>query len=323
MKSAWFVVVALISLMPWSAFSAERLIPAGSLIECTVNEPKLSSKTTSVGDPLLCEAEYSSRYGGTVLPFDSFLIGHFEDYKDPGHFVGKGWMELKFDRMLIEPDTVIPIHAKVVNVSGYDVDREGRILGKGHAVRDTLAWTVPILWPIDVINLPRRGPRPTLHAETRLTLKVMDDLGVPVTPAPQPDSNGLYRREPSAYRPNVESSQPTPSAVPLYAEQMRPVPDALYRSSPVRLTGSVFDSHRMPYVGPNTPTDAEMPQAITVVFKDGRPPVRVYNYVLTPSTLYVLDGYRFAVPLQSIDIGATDQVNRQAGVDFHLPLSSQ
>jgi hypothetical protein len=45
-------------------------------------------------------------------------------------------MELKFDHMVIEPDTEIPVDARVVAVPGYNVDRYGRILGKGHPVRD-------------------------------------------------------------------------------------------------------------------------------------------------------------------------------------------
>ncbi len=179
----------------------EQLIPAGSMISCTVSEPKLSSKTADVGDPVLCRVSHVELYGRSTLPYGSYLVGRFEDYKDPGHLVGKGWMELKFDRMVIQPDTVIPVDAKVVYVKGYNVDKQGRILGKGHAVRDTLEWMVPVLWPIDLINLPRRGPRPVLKEETRLELKIMDDIGVPL-----PGSNGyasgqpgLARRAPTAY----------------------------------------------------------------------------------------------------------------------------
>ncbi len=126
--------------------------------------------------------------------------------------------------MVIEPDTVIPIDARVVDVPGYQVDRYGRILGKGHAVRDTVTWMIPVLWPIDLINLPRRGPRPTLKEETRLTLKVMDDLGVPdgnQQPLQQ-DPSGLYRR-PSAY----EQPAPPPPAPPqqiTYVEPPAPAP---------------------------------------------------------------------------------------------------
>src|SRR5579872_7323834 len=196
MKSAP-ALLALLLAAPLSSYAAEQLIPAGSLISCTLSEPKLNSKTTAIGDPVLCRVGHT---GHSRLPYDSYLVGRFEAYKDPGHLVGKGWMELTFDHMVVEPDTEISVDARVVDVPGYNVDRYGRILGKGHAVRDTVTWMLPILWPIDLINLPRRGPYPTLKGETRLTLKLMDDMGVPGTnqvPLEQ-EPSGLYKR-PSAY----------------------------------------------------------------------------------------------------------------------------
>lgn len=71
---------------------ADQLIPAGSLLQCTVSESKLSSKTAAIGDPVLCQVSHVELYGRSVFPTGSYLVGHFEDYKDPGHFVGKGWM---------------------------------------------------------------------------------------------------------------------------------------------------------------------------------------------------------------------------------------
>jgi len=85
---------------------AEQLIPAGSVVQCMVSEPHLSSKTEHVGDPVLCQLSHSEMYGRSVFPYGAYLVGRFEDYKDPGHFVGKGWMELKFDRMVVGNDTV-------------------------------------------------------------------------------------------------------------------------------------------------------------------------------------------------------------------------
>jgi hypothetical protein len=230
MKRTWIALCTILLAAPLSVYAGEQIIPAGSLINCTVSEPKLSSKTTNIGDPVLCQLGMSERYGRSVLPYDSYLVGRFEDYKDPGHFVGKGWMELKFDRMVIEPDTVIPIDARVVDVPGYNVDKYGRILGKGHAVRDTVTWLIPILWPIDLLELPRRGPRPTLKEETRLTLKVMDDLGVPMNdqPAPQQDPNGLYRR-PSSYEPPPPPPEPQQAPVAMnYAPPPPPPPMTAY-----------------------------------------------------------------------------------------------
>jgi hypothetical protein len=233
MKGKSLSLLALLLAAPLSSYAAEQLIPAGSLISCTLSEPKLSSKTAAIGDPVLCQLGHAERYGRSVLPYDSYLVGRFEDYKDPGHLVGKGWMELRFDRMVIEPNTIIPIDAKVVDVPGYGVDKYGRILGKGHAVRDTVTWMIPLLWPIDLINLPRRGPYPTLKEETRLTLKVMDDLGVPM-PDQQPldqTPSGLYKR-PSAYEEPAPAPAPPPQQI-TYIQPAPPPPTYVYVQPPV------------------------------------------------------------------------------------------
>jgi hypothetical protein len=60
----------------------------------------------------------------------------------------------------------------------------------------------------------------------------------------------------------------------------------------------------------------------TLIFKDGRLPVQVHNYALTASTLYALDGdSRHEIPLSLLDVPATVEANRKAGVDFALPVS--
>lgn len=116
--------------------------------------------------------------------------------------------------MTLPPDEVIPVSSKVVYVPHYPVDRDGRIHGNGHPVRDTVEWMIPVLWPIDLINLPRRGPRPTLKAETRLTLKIMDDLVVPNTTPTQRDQYGFSQRAPVSYSappPQLAPVEPRPS----------------------------------------------------------------------------------------------------------------
>jgi hypothetical protein len=62
--------------------------------------------------------------------------------------------------------------------------------------------------------------------------------------------------------------------------------------------------------------------ATTLIFKDGRTPVQVHNYALTDNTLYALDGdSRQEIPLSLLDLPATMEANRKAGVDFALPVS--
>jgi hypothetical protein len=115
------------------------------------------------------------QFGQSVFPRGSYIVGHLEADQDPGHFVGKGYLKLAFDRIGL-PDGDVPIAAKMIAVSGYNVDRHGKIIGHGHATRDTVEWMLPPLWPWKVLSLPARGPRPTLKGEAQVTLRVMDDL---------------------------------------------------------------------------------------------------------------------------------------------------
>jgi hypothetical protein len=196
---------------------AEQMIPAGSVVQCMVAD-SISSKTTRVGDPILCMVSHAELYGRSTFPFGSYLEGHFEAYKDPGHFVGKGWMELKFDRMVVGNDTVIPIETRVIATSGKNaVTGDGRIMGTGHAVRDTVEWMIPVLWPIDLINLPRRGPTPVLKPETRLTVKVLDDFGIPTKAEVQHQPELISRYN---YADNQPAQQEAPPAArPAYYAQ--------------------------------------------------------------------------------------------------------
>src|SRR5260370_26635318 len=85
----------------------------------------------------------------------------------------------------------------------------------------------PVLWPVDLLMLRIRGPRPTLKEETRLTLKVMDDTAVPTTTQPQPDPYGLMHRQPSpeVTPPPTPDSQPAPETT-AYApsDEAQPAP---------------------------------------------------------------------------------------------------
>ena len=207
------------------AAGAEQLIPAGSVMQCMVAEPNLSSKMMHVGDPVLCQVSHAELYGRSVFPFGSYLVGHFEDYKDPGHFVGKGWMELKFDRMVVGNDTIIPLSTRVVATSEkYPVDKDGKIHGTGHPVRDTIEWMIPILWPIDLINLPRRGPRPVLKPETRLTVLLLDDIGIPTKKEVQHQPELISRYNYADNEPEQQAAAPVERVVPQQqVQQLAPV----------------------------------------------------------------------------------------------------
>lgn len=160
------------------ASARDVVLPAGTLLQCTLNEPNFSSATVDVGDPVLCHLRGITEFGQQAFPRGSYLVGHLEAAKDPGHFVGKGYLKLQFDRIGL-PSGDLPLQAKVIATRGYRVDREGKIIGHGHARRDVVEWMLPPLWPWKVIMLPARGPRAKLKGETVLSLRLMDDVQVP------------------------------------------------------------------------------------------------------------------------------------------------
>ena len=271
--------------VPAASYASEQLVPAGSLIQCTVEEAKISSKTTAIGDPVLCKVSHVEVHGRSVLPYNSYLVGHFEDYKDPGHLVGKGWMELKFDHMVIEPDQELAIDARVVEVPKYNVDTQGRILGKGHPVKDTVEWLIPVLWPIDLINLPRRGPRPVLKAETRLTLKLLDDLGIPAREDFPRQQAALIERN----APQQQQYVPTPQQYAPQPQQYAPQQQA-YSAPPPQV---IYNNYNAP--PPQQPMYSYPPQQqqTTVVMAPQPQPQVVYHYPPPAPRVVVPYGYGY------------------------------
>jgi hypothetical protein len=72
---------------------------------------------------------------------------------------------------------------------------------------------------------------------------------------------------------------------------------------------------------PQTRQKPESQEAVTLIFKDGRPAEHIRNYLLTKNMLYV-GGHHAAIPVDDLDLTATARVNEQAGVDFQLPVAS-
>jgi hypothetical protein len=217
MKSRlWFAFLS-VSLLAFAARSSARevVLPAGTLLQCTMNEPNFSSATAEVGDPVLCHLKSVTEFGQQAFPRGSYLVGHLEAAKDPGHFVGKGYLRLQFDRIGL-PTGDLPLDAKIIATRGYKVDKTGSIDGKGHAKRDVVEWMLPPLWPWKVLMLPARGPRPTLKGETVLELRLMDDVDIPQTAETygpnwhffgRYQSNSFHGTEPATLAPQLASTE--------------------------------------------------------------------------------------------------------------------
>src|ERR1700723_1776199 len=210
----------------------DQLVPAGTLLQSTLDEPNFSAATAAVGDPVLCHLRTMQEFGRPLFPRGSMLGGHLEAEKDPGHFVGKGYLKITFDRVIL-PSGDLPVPAKVIMARGYKVDKQGDIDGKGHATRDVVEWMLPPLWPWKVISLPFRGPRPTLKGEEPLQLRLMDDIVLPQSLL-HPDRPPYASSRPASY--NVT---PRANAMQMAAEKSASVTAADVRMAANETAGTL------------------------------------------------------------------------------------
>jgi hypothetical protein len=312
------------------AASRDEILPAGTLLHCTTDEPNFSSKSAQAGDPILCHLGPVSSFGHSVFPRGAMLSGHLQDAKDPGHFVGKGWLQLEFDRIILPGAEVLPLSAKIIATPHLKTDREGKIKGGGHPKRDVVEWMIPVLWPIKLITLPARGPYPALKGETRLTMRLMEDVIVPApvnrasVPTPPwalptkyiPSPYGLLRPasfvEHTGYveRPAVDPGSSPDVMIPdspTYVEQMEQVPA---ERSPDEMRATPQPT---PSAGP---ADARS----TLVILKGGSAFLSREYWVQGGQLHCIseDGERKAFALEQVDLFQTVRVNRERNVEFVL-----
>jgi hypothetical protein len=314
MKCSSVCAILVVSVLALSAAASARevVLPAGTLLQCTMNEPNFSSATVEVGDPVLCHLRGVTSFGQQAFPRGSYLVGHLEAAKDPGHFVGKGYLKLQFDRIGL-PSGDMPLQAKVISTHGYKVDKEGKIDGKGHAKRDVVEWMLPPLWPWKVIMLPARGPRPTLKGETVLSLRLMDDVQLPqVASASVPARRSLVRPQSQSYGESEGSdSRPTlairGSVVTSNTEVSAAV--EIPRASYVSLSSTPAESG----------TPAALPGKPVFILNSGMVlAVASYQYQDSRITYTLEHGGGGVVSTDEVDWNATTQINNQRGVRVTL-----
>ena len=197
--------------------------------------------------------------------------------------------------MILPGANVLPLSAKVINAPHNKVDAKGDIKGKGHPTRDALLWTVPVFWPSKILTLPARGPYPTLKGETRLTLRLMEDVEVPFAVAnngvPKPD----YR--PSAYRGSSSLYQPASTA-------------SSGDDSPVR---------RITYSEPRSMPTQQRGQVTVIALQAGTALIASHYWVEGEDLHCVSqDGSEQNVPLTLVDLAQTVKVNQERNVAFSL-----
>jgi hypothetical protein len=309
MRKTLFLALFLVCLPP-AAMAQTTLIPAGTLLHCTIDDPTISPKTAQVGDPVLCHLNQFTEFGRAAFPRGSYLAGHLEAAKQPGHFIGKGYLDIVFDHIGL-PNTDSDLNARIVAAQGQKVDKEGDIMGHGHAKRDVIEWMIPPLWPWKVLTLPARGPQPKLKSEQMVTLKLMQDVELPRLTAYASPSPSQYNADPGARSNLVPRAQSyaQPSSGPVVSQSS---------------SGVYYLPPSTPAMAPPAslgPAQADMPsRALTLVAlkSDTIVPAKDY-WVAGRELFYVLpDGSEASTDLNRIDWQRTTDLNAERGVRVTL-----
>lgn len=300
MTRSYFVLAVLLFVsarMVARAATSDEIIPAGTLLQCTLDETNFSSKTAQVGDPVLCYLSHVTAFGRSVFPRGAELSGHLEDYQNPGHFVGKGWIEIDFDRIVLPGAQVYPLTAKVISAPHLRVDAEGKAHSKGHPKRDAALWAIPIFWPVKLITLPNRGPFPAFKGEARLTLRLMEDIEIPVV------ARASVPMPPWATTPSSYNYSPSTLYIPASTTTREPT---------ATLKPANFVQH--------TPEAQPREQPTTVIVLKGGSAWVARDYWVEAGQLHCVtpDGEQKAVALEAMDLYQTVGMNRERHVDFVL-----
>jgi len=299
-----------VSPLSLSASARDVVLPAGTLLQCTLNEPNFSSASVDVGDPVLCHLRGQTEFGQQAFPRGSYLVGHLESAKDPGHFWGKGYLKLQFDRIGL-PSGDLPLEAKVIATRGYKVDKQGKIDGTGHLKRDIVEWMLPPLWPWKVIMLPARGPRPKLKGETALSLRLMDDVQIPqVAQTFGPNWHFFGHPQNESFRDAQAGSAQPQLAVRQVATDPEPqaIPQASY---------ATYISRDV--TPPNLASVASLPGMPVFVLNTGTIlSVSGYGYQDSRITYSLIGGGTGVIGASDVDWGTTTRLNAQRGVRVTL-----
>ena len=294
--------------------AAKDLIPAGTIITCILDEPNFSSKTAQIGDPVLCSLGPLRSFGHMVFPRGAQLSGHLQDYKDPGHFWGKGSLSLEFDRMILPNAEVLPLSAKIISAPHQHIDKTGSVKGKGHPKRDAALWLVPIFWPIKILTLPARGPFPTFKGETRLSMRLMEDVELPLPS----QARNSYPAPPWV---NQNSSYRAPSAIqPASDRTPRLIPRAEYAST---TTPAEIQPVAAPQTPPSVPAEritSTPAQPMTIIALQAGSAVLARDYWVEGANIHCVaeNGAEQQVPLTAVDLAETVKVNQERNVGFTL-----
>ncbi len=284
------VLSSLAVLLTLPAVAVTRtVVPAGTILDCTLDEPNFSYKTAMVNDPVLCHLGPLRSFGRQVFPRGAELSGYLRDMKKPGYWGGKGWMSFEFDRLVLPNADILPMSSKVISVpKKLKVNAQGEIHG---------------------------GQYPVLKGETRISLRLMDDLEVSYPVAtrdiPMPPWSQSYR--PSSYSP-VQREMPRVRVVTAQLDSMAQGPAEEFSPAPTAPVQAAAGEQPSAI----QPTSGE-PRITVLALRNGTAALARDYWVQHGEVHYISEnGQESTFNLADVDLYRTAEVNRERHVDFVL-----
>jgi hypothetical protein len=131
--------------------------------------------------------------------------------------------------------------------------------------------------------------------------------------------SGDSSQNPASYS-NAPYSDSSGSAEPDYGADSGDPPENYYTQAP---PASAM-MPRQPVSASAAPVLPSPQEPLLVIFKDRRAPAKIQNYILSSTSLTNLDrDHHQQIPLDQIDIAATQQANRAHGLEFQIPGTSR
>src|SRR5947208_12785547 len=118
----------------------------------------------------------SPRHRPAIVPRGSKVLGNVMESKQAGRLVGRAQTQIVLTSILTADSCEYPIDAKTLEAGRYRANKDGVVVGRGHARRDLFELLFPPTTIYQLIRIPSRGPSLVLDAENPITIKLMEPL---------------------------------------------------------------------------------------------------------------------------------------------------
>src|SRR5262249_8790545 len=179
MKSLLIWTVVVLSPAAWTVAAAAPCpasLPAGTVIRVFPDERLVAGRAFG---PVIFTVNPDVRLflnRPAVIPRGSKVLGNLMESKQAGRLVGRAQTQIILTSILTADSCEYPIDAKILEAGRYRANKEGVVVGKGHARRDLFELLFPPTTIYQLIRIPSRGPSLVLDAENPITIKLMEPL---------------------------------------------------------------------------------------------------------------------------------------------------